>query len=212
MQFKSSCTPKFRGSEIIQLQNYKTATLQDVAAVRSAFDKFPKNSEVLPQDKSKDDIILVDSVIVALHDLNYAHTSPDNMIINYCNNFDRKEYCPKIYVIQFAATAMKKDSLNVTLLQATETVSDGSGDTYATDTTFMESLVAAGAGLSLVDYVVTSAKIIKNPPVVFALICPLGHHAVPDGPMGPYFAGNVAIAARYAQRAHGLKCWDLIIS
>ncbi|GJY05156.1 TMV resistance protein N-like protein [Tanacetum coccineum] len=38
--------------------------------------------------------------------------------------------------------------------EATETVSDGSGDTYATDTTFKESLVAAGAGLSLVDYVV----------------------------------------------------------
>ena len=63
------------------------------------------------------------------------------MIINYCNNFARKEYCPKIYVIQSAATVMKKDSstvFKVFFLQARETVSeesvDGSGDTYATDT------------------------------------------------------------------------------
>ncbi|GJY57597.1 hypothetical protein Tco_0456712 [Tanacetum coccineum] len=75
------------------------------------------------------------------------------MLQPYSLPLTRKEYCPKIYVIQFAATAMKKDSLIVTLLQAMETVSDGSGDTYATDTTFKESLVAAGADLSLVDYV-----------------------------------------------------------
>ena len=30
---------QFRGSEIIQLQNYKTATLEDVAAVHSALEK-----------------------------------------------------------------------------------------------------------------------------------------------------------------------------
>ncbi|XP_071707775.1 histone deacetylase 14, chloroplastic-like [Rutidosis leptorrhynchoides] len=80
-----------------------------------------------------------------------------------------------------------------------------STDTYATATTFTESLVAAGAGLSLVDYVVTASKVNKNPPVGFALIRPPGHHAIPDGPMGFCFFGNVAIAARYAQRVHGLK-------
>lgn len=82
---------------------------------------------------------------------------------------------------------------------------DGSGPTYATATTFQESLLAAGAGISLVDSVVAASKVSKDPPVAFALIRPPGHHAVPKGPMGFCVFGNIAIAARYAQRVHGLK-------
>ncbi|KAG8383849.1 hypothetical protein BUALT_Bualt04G0056500 [Buddleja alternifolia] len=82
---------------------------------------------------------------------------------------------------------------------------EGSGPTYATSTTFQESLLAAGAGLSLVDAVVVASKVREDPPVGFALVRPPGHHAVPTGPMGFCVFGNVAIAARYAQRAHGLK-------
>ncbi|XP_054806878.1 histone deacetylase 14, chloroplastic isoform X1 [Prosopis cineraria] len=82
---------------------------------------------------------------------------------------------------------------------------DGSGPTYATATTFQESLVAAGAGLALVDSVVAASENSLDPPTGFALIRPPGHHAVPQGPMGFCVFGNVAIAARYAQRVHGLK-------
>ncbi|XP_047267823.1 histone deacetylase 14, chloroplastic isoform X5 [Capsicum annuum] len=82
---------------------------------------------------------------------------------------------------------------------------DGSGPTYATATTFQESLLAAGAGISLVDSVVAASKVSKDPPVAFALIRPPGHHAIPKGAMGFCVFGNIAIAARYAQRMHGLK-------
>ncbi|XP_071728855.1 histone deacetylase 14, chloroplastic-like [Rutidosis leptorrhynchoides] len=136
---KARLTPQFRGSEIVQLKNFRTATVDDIANVHS-----------------------------------------------------------KSYV-----SALEK-AMEWASVQGVIPI-DVFGDTYATATTFNESLAAAGAGLSLVDYVVAASKITKNPPVGFALIRPPGHHAIPKGPMGFCFFGNVAIAARYAQQAHGLK-------
>ncbi|XP_024543728.1 histone deacetylase 14 isoform X1 [Selaginella moellendorffii] len=80
---------------------------------------------------------------------------------------------------------------------------EGSGPTYATSTTYEESMLAAGGSLALVDSLMSVAG--PRPPIGFALIRPPGHHAVPAGPMGFCVFGNVAIAARHAQRAHGLK-------
>ncbi|CAM8922010.1 unnamed protein product [Rhodiola kirilowii] len=82
---------------------------------------------------------------------------------------------------------------------------EGSGPTYATATTFSESLMAAGGGIGLVDSVVAASNNSRTPPVGFALVRPPGHHAIPKGPMGFCVFGNVAVAARHAQRMHGLK-------
>ncbi|KAG0602030.1 hypothetical protein M758_11G156100 [Ceratodon purpureus] len=82
---------------------------------------------------------------------------------------------------------------------------DNSGPTYATQSTYYESMMAAGASLALVDSVVAASKETKNPPVGFALVRPPGHHAVPAGPMGFCVFGNIAVAARYAQQVHGLQ-------
>lgn len=82
---------------------------------------------------------------------------------------------------------------------------DNSGPTYATSSTYHDSMLAAGASLALVDSVVAASKETQNPPVGFALVRPPGHHAVPAGPMGFCVFGNIAVAARYAQQAHGLQ-------
>uniref|UniRef100_A0ACD5XZC3 Uncharacterized protein n=1 Tax=Avena sativa TaxID=4498 RepID=A0ACD5XZC3_AVESA len=82
---------------------------------------------------------------------------------------------------------------------------EGTGPTYATHTTFQESLLSAGAGIALVDSVVAASKLGPSPPLGFALVRPPGHHAVPEGPMGFCVFGNIAVAARYAQHQHGLK-------
>ncbi|EOX92583.1 Histone deacetylase 14 isoform 2 [Theobroma cacao] len=136
---KMELTSKFRGSDILELQNFKLASADDIASVHA-------KAYVSGLEKAMD------------------RASEQGLI-----------------------------------------VIDGSGPTYATPTTFCESLVAAGAGLALVDSVVAASKNQLDPPMGFALIRPPGHHAIPNGPMGFCVFGNVAIAARHAQRIHGLK-------
>ncbi|OMP08590.1 Histone deacetylase superfamily, partial [Corchorus capsularis] len=136
---KMELTSKFRGSDILELQNFKLASVDDIASVHAT-------AYVSGLEKAMD------------------RASEQGLI-----------------------------------------VIEGSGPTYATPTTFRESLVAAGAGLALVDSVVAASKNRLDPPMGFALIRPPGHHAIPKGPMGFCVFGNVAIAARHAQRVHGLK-------
>ncbi|MFQ6647534.1 hypothetical protein Gotur_021320 [Gossypium turneri] len=144
---KMELTPKFRGSDILELQNFNLASVDDIASVHAK--AYVSGLEKAMDQASEKGLILI----------------------------------------------------------------EGSGPTYATSTTFHESLVASGAGLALVDSVVMSqlrtlvaaSKNQLDPPTAFALIRPPGHHAIPKGPMGFCVFGNVAIAARHAQRVHGLK-------
>lgn len=136
---KMELTPKFRGSEIIELRDFKPALVDDIASV---------------------------------HTRNYVSGLEKAM--------DRASEQGIIFI-------------------------EGSGPTYATANTFQDSLIAAGAGISLVNSVVEASKLSQEQPIGFALIRPPGHHAIPKGPMGFCVFGNVAIAARYAQHVHGLK-------
>ncbi|XP_037440175.1 histone deacetylase 14-like isoform X3 [Triticum dicoccoides] len=136
---KLELTPKHRGSQVLEIQNFYPASLDDVARVHSR---------------------------------------------TYITGLEK---------------AMSK-ALDEGLIFI-----EGTGPTYATQTTFTESLLSAGAGITLVDSVVAASKLGLSPPLGFALIRPPGHHAVPEGPMGFCVFGNIAVAARYAQCQHGLK-------
>ncbi|KAM5577808.1 histone deacetylase 14 [Rosa sericea] len=136
---KLELTPKFRGSKVIELQNFRPASVDDITSVHTR--SYVSGLEKAMDQASQDGLIFI----------------------------------------------------------------EGSGPTYATVDTFQESLIAAGAGIALIDSVVAESKTSRDPPTGFALIRPPGHHAIPKGPMGFCVFGNIAIAARYAQRAHGLK-------
>ncbi|KAK8449959.1 hypothetical protein SEVIR_7G292100v4 [Setaria viridis] len=136
---KLELSPKHRGSQVLEIQNFNPASLDDVARVHS-----------------------------------------------------------KSYITGLEKAMSKAADEGLILIE-------GTGPTYATETTFQESLLSAGAGITLVDSVVAASKLGPNPPLGFALVRPPGHHAVPRGPMGFCVFGNIAVAARYAQHQYGLK-------
>lgn len=73
-------------------------------------------------------------------------------------------------------------------------------DTYANEHSFDAAIKAAGAAVAAVDAVLS-----KRSPLAVALVRPPGHHATPDHPMGFCLFNNVAVAARHAVQAYGLK-------
>ena len=82
-------------------------------------------------------------------------------------------------------------------------------DTAITKNSYDSALLAAGGLLEAVDTVITKTS---NP--TFALVRPPGHHAEKNRAKGFCLFNNIAIAARYAQKKHGIKkiliCdWDV---
>ena len=73
------------------------------------------------------------------------------------------------------------------------------GDTVISERSWDVALNAVGGILNAVDAVVKGS--VRN---AFCVVRPPGHHARPDQGMGFCIFNNIAIAARYAQRRHGL--------
>jgi acetoin utilization deacetylase AcuC-like enzyme len=73
------------------------------------------------------------------------------------------------------------------------------GDTQISPQSFDVALKAAGGLLNAVDAVVE-----RKAANAFCAVRPPGHHATPDRGMGFCLFNNVAIAARYAQKKHGI--------
>lgn len=76
-------------------------------------------------------------------------------------------------------------------------------DTVISPATYDAALFAAGAACRAVDRVLDPAG--PGAAGAFALARPPGHHAGRDTAMGFCFFNNAAVAARYAQRAYGLR-------
>jgi acetoin utilization deacetylase AcuC-like enzyme len=74
------------------------------------------------------------------------------------------------------------------------------GDTVISPGSFETAQFAAGGVLNAVDAVM--ARKVKN---AFCATRPPGHHATPSRGMGFCIYNHVAIAARYAQKTHGVK-------
>ncbi|KAK6924264.1 Histone deacetylase domain [Dillenia turbinata] len=169
---KSKLNSKYRGSEIIELENFAPASVDDIARVHAR--AYVSGLEKAMEQASEKGIIYIDG-----SGPTYATAT-----------FPSKRGIPFL-AMQKAHMLMEIISIRTQAKQVRMT--------------FEESLVAAGAGISIIDSVVAASKTSQDPPTGFALIRPPGHHAIPRGPMGFCVFGNVAIAARYAQHVHGLK-------
>jgi len=73
-------------------------------------------------------------------------------------------------------------------------------DTTMSPGTLRAAYLAAGGAINAVDAVMN-----QQVDQVFCALRPPGHHAEPNRAMGFCFFNNVAIAARYAQKHHGLR-------
>jgi acetoin utilization deacetylase AcuC-like enzyme len=74
------------------------------------------------------------------------------------------------------------------------------GDTFVSPGSYEAAVYGSGAAMIAVD-----AALQDDPPRVFALMRPPGHHATPGRAMGFCLFNHVAVAAQYAIDGHGLE-------
>ncbi|XP_074588361.1 histone deacetylase 14, chloroplastic isoform X3 [Curcuma longa] len=219
---KNSMVIQRLASRYMSLSAKKSAKDRKPSVVRSG--GIDKELDVASSRKPFYDARVLYCVAAAMGHNKDAHPESNKRVPAITNALERLELTPKyrsreVYELQNFKPALLDDiavvharsyihGLEKAMSKAMDEgiiFIDGSGPTYATETTFEESLIAAGAGISLVDAVVEASRVNYNPPIGFALIRPPGHHAVPKGPMGFCVFGNIAVAARHAQRVHGLQ-------
>lgn len=89
---------------------------------------------------------------------------------------------------------------NLRLIRHTDGLTRFDSDTYALPETPEIARLSAGGVVKAVDEVMR-----RNANNGLAIVRPPGHHAVPSRGMGFCILGNIAIAARHAQKAYNLK-------
>jgi acetoin utilization deacetylase AcuC-like enzyme len=103
--------------------------------------------------------------------------------------------CPREYV----KTVHTEQLINTIESLCGPTPRQIDADTTVSEKSFEAALFAAGAGIAAADAIISGK--IDN---AFCAVRPPGHHAESDRSMGFCLFNNVAIAARYLQRAHGI--------
>nr|XP_023899914.1 histone deacetylase 14-like [Quercus suber] len=177
---KMELTPKIRGSEIIELQNFKPASVDDIASVHAR--AYVSGLEKAMVQALQEGIIFIDG-----YGPTYATpTQPRGHSLTFWVNH-----------VNLTDAAPEEPHQRPTRVRPRPAICFSFPPNSRQRRQRRQ--------LTLVDSVVAASKNCLDPPVGFALIRPPGHHAIPKGPMGFCVFGNVAIAARYAQRVHGLK-------
>ncbi|KAL2650831.1 hypothetical protein R1flu_018959 [Riccia fluitans] len=173
-------------------------TLVDSKVIFSAAPAFGHNKEGHPECKAR-----VSSIMKALDQAGFADESRAKEFLQLdVKNMATIEEVAAVHNMSYVK------GLKQIMEKAKEEkflVLDSTGPTYATENTYREAMFGAGASLAVLDHVVAASRETSTPPVGFALVRPPGHHAVATRPMGFCVFGNVAVAARHAQRVHGLQ-------